>query len=139
MTENRMQALAVLGGIALFFAIASLFITPLNVDLIYRCVLIAVILGATFLLGIILSLPGVRHLFEATIKWIKRHKKKLCVVIVLSLVSLVAWLFYIERVYHFVYQHRYEFFWLVFFPGMFILPYLYAVLASSLRSNKNSL
>jgi hypothetical protein len=138
MTRTKLQALAVVGGSVLFLALTALFARFLDIKFIYMCLLAASLLGTTFLLGIILSLPGVRHLTEAAAKWIKRNSRKICIGVIGLLILVVGWLFIMENDNQFVTRHRTELFWLVFFPGMFMVPYFYAVIASHLRS-KNRL
>jgi len=136
MTRTRLQALSVVVGSGLFLVLAALSATFLDIKFIYMCLLAASLLGTTFLLGMLLSLPGVKDLTESVVKRIKRNKRKICIGVVGLLVLVVAWLFIMETDNSFVTRHRTELFWLVFFPGMFMLPYFYAVIASRLRSKK---
>jgi hypothetical protein len=134
MTRTRLHALSVVGGSGLFLVLAALFGSFLDVKFIYMCLLAASLLGATFLLGLFLSLPGVKHLTGAADKWIKSNSRKICIGAIGSLALVVGWLLIMENDNQFVTRHRTELFWLVFFPGMFMVPYLYAVIASRLRS-----
>jgi len=138
MTRTRLQALSVVGGSTLFLVLVALFGNYFDTRFGYMCLLAAVLLGTTFLLGIILSLPGVKHVTESAVNWIKSNKRKICIGVVGLLILAVAWLFIMENDNSFVTRHRTELFWLVFFPGMFMVPYFYAVLASRLRSNSRS-
>jgi len=133
MTRTRLQALSVVGGSTLFLVLVALFGNYFDTRFLYMCLLAAVLLGTTYLLGVVLSLPGVKHAFEATAKWIKNNSKKICIGVVGLLILAVAWLFIMENDNSFVTRHRTELFWLVFFPGMFMVPYFYAILASRLK------
>jgi hypothetical protein len=133
MTGTRLQALAVVVGSTLFLVFVALCVRWLDTRLIYMCMLAAALLGATFLLGLILSMPGVKQAFEATVKWIKRNSRKICIGVVGLLALAVGWLLIMENDNQFVTRHRTELFWLVFFPGMFMAPYFYAVIAARLR------
>lgn len=134
MTRTRLQALAVVGGSTLFLVFVALCVRWFDTRLIYMCMLAAALLGSTFLLGLVLSMPGVKNLTKAVAEWVKRNSKKICIGVVGLLILVVAWLLIMENDNGFVTRHRTELFWLVFFPGMFMVPYFYAVIASHLRS-----
>ena len=134
MTGTRLQALVVVGGSILCFVVGGLFACFFDTRFLYMCLLAAALLGATFLLGIILSLPGVKQFTEKVAGYIKRERRIIGIGIVICLLIAVLGLLYLEDGYRFVTRHQTEFFWLVFFPGTFLVPYLYAVIASRLRS-----